>query len=86
MLFYNEKWLELLQLFILVERILTIIEDEPLLVVADGENRMILADSIVVHEHYSQVGVRCPGLMKCCILGERVVFTVTRVLGESCKS
>jgi hypothetical protein len=31
-----------------------------LLVVVDGENRMILADSIVVHEHYSQVGVRVP--------------------------
>ena len=48
MLFYNEKRLELLELFILVERIPTIIEDEPLLVVADRENRMVLADSIVV--------------------------------------
>jgi len=48
MLFYNEKWLELLELFILVDRVPTIVEDEPLVVVADRENRMVLADSIVV--------------------------------------
>jgi hypothetical protein len=67
----------LFKLLILDDFVPTIIENEPLAIIANRENSMILKNSSVVHEDYSQVCVRHASLMKCRILGKRIVLTVT---------
>ena len=46
-------------------------------VMANSEDSMVGANSVVAHQHHAQVFVGHPGLMKCRIFGEHIVFAVT---------
>ena len=69
----DDKWLELLQLFILDQFVPTIVEDQPVLVIPDGENGVIDADSIVVDEHHAHIF----GAHQGHVFGEGVILAVT---------
>src|SRR6185437_6794193 len=70
------KRLELCEFFVLDQFVPTIVEDQPALVVPDGKNGMIGADSIVVHEHHAHVFGTHPGLPESHVFGEGVILAV----------
>ena len=70
------KRLELCEFFILDQFVPTIIEDQPALVIPDGENGMIDADGIVMDEHHAHVFGTHPGLPEGHVLGEGVILAV----------
>jgi hypothetical protein len=70
------KRLELCEFFILDQFVPTIVEDQPALVVPDGENGMIGADSVVMDEHHAHVFGTHPSLPESHVFGEGVILTV----------
>ena len=72
----DRKRLELYEFFILNQFVPTIVEDQPTLVIPNGENGMIDADGIVVDEHHAHVFGTHPSLPEGHVLGEGVVLAV----------
>ena len=70
------KRLELREFFILDQLVPTIVEDQPALVIPDGENGMIDADGIVMDERHAHVFGTHPGLPKGHVFGEGVILAV----------
>ena len=73
----DDKRLELLQLVSLDQFVPTIVEDQPALVIPDGENGMIDADSMVMAEHHAHILGTNPGLPEGHVFGEGVILAVT---------